>query len=160
MRKLIIEEGRSVGTLRLGMTKEELVQCVRTYQEKCVRPCDFFHTLFQYEYDLEGKATHIHITNTLKEYYTCLFKDIDVFSTKASELVEILDKISPYTRDNDALLGFSYTFPELGLSFWRDHVLNDEDLDSESFKEMEPEIQEDEMRHLYFETATIFSISK
>ncbi|WP_188066380.1 hypothetical protein [Brevibacillus brevis] len=160
MDNLIIEEGRSVGTLRIGMTKQELDQCVRTYQEKCIRPCDFFHSLFKYEYDSEGKVTHIHITDTVKDYYTCLFRDIDVFNTKASKLVEGLDKVSPYIRDNDASLGFSYTFPELGLSFWRNHVRNEEYFHSEEFKELDPDIQEDEMRYLYFETTTIFLISR
>lgn len=41
-----------------------------------------------------------------------------VFSTKASELVNLIDKHSPYDRKNPEI-GFSYIFHGLELSLWR-----------------------------------------
>lgn len=36
-----------------------------------------------------------------------------------------------------------YQFPDLGLIFWRGNICNEEDLESEWFKELDPDIQED-----------------
>jgi hypothetical protein len=157
MKNLIIEEGHSIDVIKLGMTKEDVERYVQLSKNDSIE--GHFYEDVQCEYDADGKVSHIHISNSLKDYYYCLFRGIDVFNTKAGKLVEILDKISPFDRNDDASLGYSYTFPQLGLSLWRGNVLNDEDLEADWFKELKPSIQEDEMKNLYFETVSIYSIS-
>ncbi|WP_253721269.1 hypothetical protein [Brevibacillus brevis] len=155
---LVINEGCSVGAIKLGMREEEVQQYIQSYKEKCLNPRISFHRNFRCEYDSEGRLIYIEVVNDLKRHFNCLFRDIDVFNTRASQLVKMIDILSPYDR-NSAHGGFVYKFPELGLSFWRGNVLSEEDMEKDWFKEMDPEIQEDEMKNLYFETVSIYSIS-
>jgi hypothetical protein len=155
METLIIEAGHSVGDIKLGMSKEEVQQCLRSYEAKCNKPPGSFSKYFRAEYDSAGKLEFIEIASVSSRYFNCLFHGIDVFKTRASTLVAKIDEISPYVRDADASRGFAYTFPKLGLSLWRGHVLNDDDLEEEWFKQLDPNIQEDERRNLYFESVGI-----
>ena len=151
MEDLIIKEGYSVGLFKFGMTKEEVEQCNNIYIEKH----GIYKDSFFFEYDEEGKVTSIHLLlDELKKHFQCDYKGIDLFNLKASELVKAIDAIDPYIRDREALLGFTYQFPNLGLTLWRGNVCTEEDLEADWFKELIPEIQEDNKRFLFFETIT------
>ncbi|MGN7470143.1 hypothetical protein [Brevibacillus sp. SAFN-007a] len=76
----------------------------------------FVSHCFTFEYDSDGKVSSISISSSLKEVLCCLFQGMDVFQTKAEELVEKIDRISKYERDHPEL-GWTYDYPELGLSF-------------------------------------------
>lgn len=54
----------------------------------------------------------------------------------------------------EAALGYTYTFPQLGLSFWRGNVCTEDDVEANWFNELAPDIQVDNKRFLYFETVT------
>jgi|GEM_PF-805367 len=167
MNRLMIEPGQGIGHIQLGMTKAEVEEWLQYYTEQyeiayvknpkyyqvegAIRSC------FTIEYDVAGKVTFIQIASELKEVLQCVFMDFDVFRTKAEDLVAQIDKLTPYARDHWEL-GFTYDFPALGLSFWRPSILNDADLEAEWFKEMDPEIQNDEMKNLYFECVSVRSL--
>lgn len=151
MKEIIIKEGQSVGLFQFGMKLEEVEHYNNLYIEKYNSYADSF----TFEYDEEGHVTDIHlIIDALKHNFHCTFKGIDILNTKASELIEFFDRITPYIRDQNASLGYSYKFPKLGLSFWRGNVCTEEDLELDWFKELLPDIQEDTKRFLYFETVT------
>lgn len=158
MQKLIIEAGHSIGDINLGMSKEQVQQCIRVYEAKYNKRPGSFSKYFRDEYDSAGKLVFIEIASVSSRYFNCLFRDIDVFKTRASTLVAKIDEISPYVRDEDACRGYSYTFPKLGLSLWRGNVLNEEDLEEDWFKQLDPEVQEEELRNLYFESVGIRQI--
>lgn len=158
MEDLIIKEGYSVGLIKFGMKKEEVEHCIKLYSEKYNNSIG---NSFLCEYDEEGKVVYIQlIIENLKEHFHCKFKGIDIFNTKASKLIEIFDSITPYVRDLDASLGYMYHFPKFGLWFWRGNICNEEDLESDWFKELAPDIQEDNKRFLYFETVRFNKVSK
>jgi len=151
MEDLIIKEGQSIGLFKLEMTMEEVEQCNKLYIEKY----GLYQNSFSFEYDEEGKVISIHLhIGDLKQHFQCNFKGIDLFNLKASEVVKSLDAITPYNRSQDAALGFTYQFPDLGLELWRGRVCTEEDLEADWFKELIPENQEDEKRFLFFETIT------
>lgn len=163
MDKLIIEPGKGIGKLQLGMTKCEVEECLEFYTDKYEitqeQNPERFHmkgikAFFQTEYDCEGKVAFIQVSSAIKDVLTCVFQDVDVFNTKAEELVEKIDRISNYDRDHPEL-GWTYEYPELGLTFWRPNILMETDMEEDWFKEMLPEIQEDEKRNLYFECVSI-----
>lgn len=77
-----------------------------------------------------------------------------MFETKAEELAAQIDKISPYDR-NDWELGYSYTFHELGLAFWRPNVFRDEDMQQEWFLSHDKEAQESYLKAQYFSTVAV-----
>ncbi|MBE1556068.1 hypothetical protein [Sporosarcina limicola] len=151
MDELIINEGHSVGLFNFGMKIEE----VEHYSKLNIEKYNIHEDSFFFEYDEEGKVIDIHlIIEDLKHHFQCKFKGIDILNTKAIELIELFDTITPYLRDPESSLGYSYQFLKLGLSFWRGNVCNEKDLESDWFKELHPEIQEDNKRFLYFETVT------
>ncbi|ELK42695.1 hypothetical protein BAG01nite_20830 [Brevibacillus agri] len=158
MDKLTIEPGVGIGTIKLGMSKEEVAKCIKEYNQKYNEEHfvnNYFQAVFRVKYDSNGKVNWIEIPSSVQEVFDCVFMDIDVFRTKAIDLVEEIDKITKYDR-NYIELGYAYHFPEIGLLFWRPIVLTEEDLEKEWFKELDPEIQQDEMRNLFFETVTVF----
>ena len=153
MEELVVQEGYSVGLFKIGMHKEEVEQCIAYYIDKY----EIYGESFFFEYDEEGKVTFIHlIIDELKHLFFCNFKGIDLFNTKADKLTEFFEHISPSIKDDDAALGFCYDYPELGLKFWRGETCTQEDIEADWFKEIEPEIQEDYKRFLYFETVTFY----
>lgn len=155
MDKLVIEPMVGIGTIKLGMNKAEVENCILKYEEKY--NVGYLKHLFRVDYDSHQRVFEIEIIGDLKEFFDCEYKGIDLFNTKASELVKVMDKISPYNRDNeDTKNGFVYEFPQLGLSLWRGGVLREEDLNSDWFKkEFSPENQKEELKYLYFETVCI-----
>ncbi|MBY0084912.1 hypothetical protein HP567_000885 [Brevibacillus sp. M2.1A] len=149
MEDIIVEPGIGVGPIKLGMTREE----VKAYEQEW--PLKYVTFLIQYE---ENKVSFIEVpidTYNFSGGFSCFVYGIDVVHTKATQLAEKIDKISNYTRDEGAKWGDRYAFPEIGLGFWRDVVLNEEDLETEEFKNLDPVIQEDSLRNQYFSTVFV-----
>lgn len=156
MDDIIIESG-AIGMIRLGMSRDDVEACIQVYARKYHKEYhirNYFKSAFKIEYDTNETVDFIEISSSLKEEFNCLFYNIDVFNTKADDLVNLIDRISAYDR-NHSELGYTYFFPDLGLSLWRPIVLKEENLEEDWFKEMSPENQVDEMRHLYFEAVSI-----
>lgn len=151
---LKIEEGRQVGLLQFQMDKEAVDLCLDIYRQHYN---EAVATSFLCEYDANATVYAIHlIIDVLKQYFHCMFKGMDIFQAKAKEIITYLDQLSPYVRNEEAALGYTYDFPELGITFWRGNVCNEEDLEADWFKQLHPNIQEDTKRYLYFETVTFY----
>ncbi len=149
MEEIIIHDGLSVGLFQFGMKIEEVEEYKKLYIEKY----NSYEDSFLFEYDEEGEVEYIQLViNDLKHNFKLEFKGIDIFNTKANKIIEFFDTISPYIRDQSASNGFTYQFPKLGITFWRGNVCTEEELESEEFKELDPEIQDDNKKFLYFET--------
>jgi len=158
MDTLVIEPGIGIGDIKLGMSKYEFEECIEAYtvkyQNKAHDP-DYFNYVFRVEYDTSGKIIFIEIpSGMITTEFNCVFSGINVFNIKAEELVETIDRIAEYDRDQSEL-GYTYFFPELGLSLWRSRVFKAGDEEEEWFKELCAENQEDELRFLYFESVSI-----
>ncbi|GKU77079.1 hypothetical protein [Paenibacillus sp. L3-i20] len=151
----IITPNVGVGPIKIGMCKSEVDAIVKLNSKE--RRTDRMHSpsLFNcvfahFEYDSEDRLSFIALENNYTEDgIVCLYNGIDVFRTKADELVAKLDKLSPYDRNNPEL-GYSYIFNELNICLWRPSVITEEDLHSERFLEMSLENQQYEKRYLYF----------
>jgi hypothetical protein len=157
MENILIEPGVGVGTIKLGMSREEVDLCIQAYtnaHQKLYYDNEYFHYAFKIEYDQNERASFIEVASHVKEEFNCLVNGIDVFNTKAEELVKAFDKISPYERDH-ADLGWTYFYPKLGITLWRSRVFIEPDIDEEWFKEMSLENQKDELEFLYFETVSV-----
>ncbi|SEL81194.1 hypothetical protein [Paenibacillus sp. OK003] len=144
MDKLAIVPGESIGSIKIGMTPNELENTPHMFD-------------YRAEYDTEGRVNFIEIGYDVADNFNCLIGEINLFNTKADALVERLDSISPYDRDEDSELGYAYKFSEIGLSLWRSVVLTEASMKESWFLEMSPEIQQDEMKHLYFESISVFT---
>ncbi|MEC0184428.1 hypothetical protein P4H61_23370 [Paenibacillus peoriae] len=159
MEKIIIEPNIGIGTIKIGMSKAEVENCLQAYTDKfnkSLQDDDYFHYAFKVEYDSDGRVNFIEAASHIKDDFHCLMNGIDVFNTKAEELIKIVDELSPYDRQHPEL-GWMYSFPKLGLKFWRSSIFNEKDTLEDRFKEMPPENQEEELRFQFFETVSISS---
>lgn len=137
-----VKPGFSIGKLKLGMTKSEIDKFTQNYP--------FF---FKFEYQ-DGKCSFIELSSGAEINFVCLYDELDLFNTKASVLIPFINKISPYDREKSD--GYSYYFPEIGLSFWRDMNLSEENMQENWFKDMSPENQKDTAKHLYFGSVGVY----
>ncbi|KGE20788.1 hypothetical protein [Paenibacillus wynnii] len=142
-----VEPGKSIGNLSIGMSKLNV--------EKLTKKSSPIY--FRVDYDSNDQVQYIQLASGIKDLYICEYRNIDLFNTKVKDLVTILDKISPYDR-NDSELGYSYVFSEIGLSLWRPRNITEEDFEEEWFKEMSLENQEDERKYLFFESLGVFQV--
>jgi hypothetical protein len=73
---------------------------------------------FQIEYDQNGRVVFIQLAR--RDDWTVLLEGFDVFRTSAEEVVRRIGAIVPYNPShNRREPGYSFTFPSIGLSFWR-----------------------------------------
>lgn len=131
-----IEPGQAIGTIKIGMCREEVEECIRQYASRyeCRDDISFdFSSYFMPEYDSNDRLIALQMTSDVKEHADCLCHGFHVFRTKADDLVEALDKISPYSRTWDASAGFCYLFTEMGLALYRSRVFTEKDLEEEWF---------------------------
>lgn len=155
--KLVIEPGNGIGKLKLGMTKNEVDEVVQYYKkeyEQGTNDCDFFENAFKFEYYNDGKLKFIEIIAEFKNFFACTCHDLDVFNTKADELVKNLNRISKYDKETDGET--QYIFTNIGLSLWRPSVFTEETMGENWFKEMSQENQEQEMRYFYFQAVAVY----
>ncbi|WP_246187945.1 sedoheptulokinase [Paenibacillus tengchongensis] len=142
-----IQPGASIGPLILGLTRAELEAAAEAYPG-----------FYKAEFDEDGRAVFIEIADP-GEGYICRLPDCeaDLFHTKAEELIPLLDDLSPYDRE-DPELGYTYRFPDLGVTFWRPIALTEADLLTEEYLALPPDILEDEKRQLYFESISVWKV--
>lgn len=133
----------SIGELKIGMNENEIDKLTEN------SPC-----FFKVEYE-DNKCSFIELYSSGQIEFVCLFGELDLFNTKVSILIPLIDTISPYDREKSD--GYGYYFPEIGLSFWRDIDLTEETMQEDWFKEMSPENQEDTAKHLYFGAVGVFN---
>jgi len=92
MEMITVMPKQGIGLIKLGMSKEEVEKCRQEYNTKFFndnRSIDFFKGAFKVEYDNEGRVNFIELSSFKGEQeFTCSIMDLDIFETKAEELVE------------------------------------------------------------------------
>lgn len=159
MNKIIVEPRQGIGPIKLGMGKEEIKEYAEANSIRLCTPrrssSEESFGDYKVGYDSEDRVNFIELSSFKgNKDFTCMLMNFNVFETKAEELVEQIDKISPYDR-NDWEVGYSYTFHELGLAFWRPNVFTDEDMQQEWFKAHDKEEQESYLKDQYFSTVAV-----
>ncbi|ACX65319.1 hypothetical protein MHI43_15680 [Paenibacillus sp. FSL H8-0457] len=166
MDAIIITPHVGIGPFRLGMCREEVE---RTFQSLGHLRADngipgnpsYIEILFMrehFEYDANSRVKFIQLINP--QYsgnicIPCLFQGVDVFTTKAEDLIHTFSKYYSMVGDVDPRTGFSFAIQELELCFWREGIMNDEIIKDPGFLEMSEENQELEKRYFYFTTVSI-----
>ncbi|GGJ32622.1 hypothetical protein [Paenibacillus hunanensis] len=135
-----VQPGISIADIYIGMLRNDAERCLSNTAYS-----------FQIEYE-QDKVSFIEIN--AEADISCIYNGIDLFKVKATQLIDLLDAISPYDRAESD--GCSYRFPQLGLVLWRDINFTEEDMKQSWFQEMSLENQEDTMRSLYFSTVGVF----
>jgi hypothetical protein len=147
-----------IGKVKLGMHRDEVHELVGTNYTNIktgsiVRDyyCNF---CFQIEYDSNNIVNFIEIVNS--STYNVVFEGVDVFKTKAEELVSYVEQFSKYLKTPSAQLGYIYIFEDIRISLYRSIVCKEETMKEPWFLQLSQEQKEDELRFLYFETIAIW----
>ena len=147
---LNVYPGDSIGQIKLGMSRSEVYELLGDpiKQSETLEWVGDYHIEYK-----DNKVIFIEIPYAISEQYFVLFKNIDLFNTEASLLIEILSKYGKCT-DND--FGYSYYFPTFVIAFWRPTVFEYSMITVEELIERGDENMIDDMRRLYFETVCVF----
>jgi hypothetical protein len=112
------------GPVRLGMTRQEVRAALgREAKEFLKGPtstrfADAFGADLHVFYDERDRAEFIELSRG-GEHAPRLY-GIDVLERPADEVIQAITERTPYDPEDDAHeRGYSYTFPLLGLAFWR-----------------------------------------
>lgn len=166
MDAIIITPYVGIGPFRLGMNREEVEQVFLDFvdwklEDGTAANPSLIEMLFireHFEYDTNGQVKFIQLINP--NYLSqinipCLFQGVDVFTTKAEELIHTLRKEHSMIGDFDPKTGYTFGIKELELCLWREGIMNEDILKDPGFLEMSEENQELEKRYSYFTTISI-----
>jgi len=141
-----------IGQIQLGMHQcqvEEILNLgASSHNESAL-----FGLYNKIEYDAEQRVKFVEFSNPLQDDVTCLFEDIDLFRTQAEDLIQQLDRQSPYRR-NGPEPGYIYLFPEYSMALWRAEAVTEDEL-LEAYQNSGPDRLEEERQRLYFMTVAI-----
>lgn len=153
MEILKIEQGEGIGPIKLGMNREEVYNILR-HPKNPNEPCEWvgdYHIGYE-----DDRVNFIEIPNSFMDTHFVLFNGVDVFRTEAKLLVKYISDYGKYD-ESDFELGYNYSFPSLGIGLWRPSIFEYEMLNDPEFREMDEEIQLDEMKYLYFESVCVYT---
>jgi hypothetical protein len=152
MEILKITSNEGIGQIKLGMEREEVYRILG----KSGNLQDSSEWIGDYHIGYEkGNVVFIELPNSITDTHFVLFNGADVFKTEAKLLVKYISDYGKYD-ESDWELGYSYSFPSLGIGLWRPIIFEYEMINNPEFKEMDKEIQLDEMKHLYFEAVCVY----
>jgi hypothetical protein len=151
-----------VGNVKLGMTMEEVHEAmgmnfVSTKMFNIITD-RYMESNFRVDYDKHNIVNFIELINYITDYSQVFYEEVNVFQTKAAELVAYFERYANYNHDLvEAQSGSGYVFEDLGISLWRSRVFSKEFLKESWYKQMAKEEQEAELRFQYFETVSVWS---
>lgn len=177
MESIIVVPHESIGSLKLGMTHEQILAELQKLISDLKLPSRGKVNVSKdsYVYDgittvrymdgplfcmvgyKDGCAVEIAINADLREFVPVMLYDVDFFKTTAEEVVTVLKKLEPsFTCDfEDEQLATNFDFHQLGLRLWRESAFHPKLLKDEQYmKEMELVIEE-EYRYEYFELIAV-----
>lgn len=148
--KIVANEG--IGKIKLAMEREEVYKILGKNgdKQKKIEWINDYH--IEYE---NNKVIFIELANDIADNHFVLFKGVDVFKTEAKLLVKHMTDYGKYDESDDEL-GYSYSFPSLGIGFWRPSIFEYDMINDLEFKEMDKDIQLDEMKYLFFESVCVY----
>ena len=159
MDNLIIKPQVGIGKITLGMSRDEVHELMGTNfthmkTDKIVH--DYYYNFcLQIQYDNNNIVNYIEIINS--STYHVVLEEVDVFKTKAENLISYIEQFSKYLKTPSAQLGYMYIFEDIGISLYRSNVFKEETMKDAWFLQMNQEQKDDELRFQYFESIAIWS---
>jgi hypothetical protein len=152
MEILEIKPKEGIGLIKLGMERAEVYRLLNKAGSlnAAVEWVGDYHIEYK-----NNKVVFIEIPNPMVDTTFVLFNGVDVFKTEANLLVRFISDYGSYDK-SEWEMGYSCKFPSLGIGLWRPSVFTYEMINETSFKEMDEEIQRDEIKYLYFEAVCVY----
>lgn len=176
MNSYIVTPHEGIGSLKLGMSPEEILAAVqrdltdlkivskRGIQISEDRERDPSFQTLRYMEDIyfsmvryqNGKAIEISVNWGLRDDVKVSLYGLDVFNTPAEDVIRFMKQIGPCIHDEpDEQLSTEYEFPALGIRFWRERACHEKLLQDRAYVEAMQLVLEEEKRYLYFDIVTV-----
>jgi hypothetical protein len=160
MASIKIELNIGIDGIKLGMTRDEVHEVIGkdylSFNRGNSNIDAYYSGCLQVNYDAYYEVNFFEIASGICMYFDVFLNDVNVFETKAEELVKYIERFAEYGRDDwEVKLGHSYVFKGIGLSLWRSRVFRDEVVQEEWFKKLSQEQKDDEMKYRFFESVGI-----
>ncbi len=159
MKTLVVQPHKGIGKILFGMSRKEVEEiiCEKLTSEYRYGNDDVKCVEVRYdEYCIDYKddvVVDIYITNFEKS--NVVLNGIDLFYTKAEDILDSLKLISDYDCDcEDENLGTAYYFKDLGLELWRERAYHPKLLNDDGFQRYISENEENleyEQKFWYFQ---------
>jgi hypothetical protein len=132
----------AINEIKLGWSRTETYNCIGK-PERIINKSEYYEIddcFISVHYNSINKIEYIELSNPKNSKIEVMFKDLNLFNTKAENLISIIvEKFNFEFDKEDDEIPYSYIFNEIELSFWRPTL---------------PETEFDE-NGLYFETIGI-----
>jgi len=174
MRNVLVTPNVGIGALKLGMSPEQILDAINEElsnlpdvmnrnmhisEDKEEEGCTLRYTQGPYFFMVHysnDKAVEISVNRDIRESTKVVLYDIDIFLTKAEQIVNQLKQVSRFTCDwEDEQLATDYDFTDIGIRFWRAGVFHEKLLLDEEYVEEMKEVLEEEYQYLYFDIVTV-----
>lgn len=158
MKTIVVQHHKGIGKILFGMSRKEVEEKIC---EKVTNEYRYENVEVKYdEYCIEYKddvVVEINITNFEKS--NVVLNGIDLFYTKAEDILDSLKLISDYDCDcEDKNLGMTYHFKNLGLVLYRERAYHPKLLKDDGFQRYISKNEENleyEQKFWYFTGVTL-----
>lgn len=174
MRKLVVTPHVGLGSLKLGMSSEQILDAIKSEMDDLTVICnrdiqvsedkeDDGYTLryiigsffFMVRYR-NGTAIEISVDRELGNGINVVLYDIDVFNTPVEDLVNYLKRFDECIYDTeDEQLSTNYEFNGIGICLWREEPFHEKLLLDRAYMEKMSLVIEEMYRYLYFDIVTV-----
>jgi hypothetical protein len=134
MKVFEVEPLEGVGEIKLGMTRQEVLDLMKSVPETSGSRMQVESYLGGGLQVFYGKDDQVEFIELLRSTgISAKTKGIDVFGEPAKVVLSQIAEFSEYNQD-DPEVGYSYVFPDLELSLWRPNIPeNEEEEDGKYF---------------------------
>ena len=127
-----VSPGVGIGPVKLGASPDDVRAVMGSVPRRFMKTpksehaTEAWHTLHVYYRGSPPTVEFIELGKSSE--FRVRYKGVDVFGTRASDLIALVSADTPYDpRDRE--LGYSYVFPAIELSLWRSVVPESDDAD-------------------------------
>ena len=160
MNSYIVTPHEGIGSLKLGMSPEEILAAVqrdltdlKIVSKRGIQISEDRERDPSYQ---NGKAIEISVNWGLRDDVKVSLYGLDVFNTPAEDVIRFMKQIGPCIHDEpDEQLSTEYEFPALGIRFWRERAFHEKLLLDRAYVEAMQLVLEEEKRYLYFDIVTV-----
>ena len=155
MNSYIVTPHEGIGSLKLGMSPEEILAAV---QRDLTDLKIVSKRGIQISEDRERDPSFqtLSVNWGLRDDVKVSLYGLDVFNTPAEDVIRFMKQIGPCIHDEpDEQLSTEYEFPALGIRFWRERAFHEKLLQDRAYVEAMQLVLEEEKRYLYFDIVTV-----
>ncbi len=158
MEKFVLNPLKGAHNITFGMSQKEVRELYKNAGLEAGENCDYFYeSELCVSYNHQNEVEYIEFNGPFTELVEVEILGLNFFDLKAEEFIQkMAAEKQQHFFEKDAEIPYSYIFPELELSVWREFTPEDVDFAIEEAKEMETYLEEKKELEEDLETSQYF----